>query len=327
MKLSKRVLLKTISKIELVFKRNWLSLTIRDRYADSIESLTDKACGAESIAIIVQGPIVEKDGFTLNTLKIYRKRYPRVKIVLSTWKGVSESFVKKLTDLDIDLLLNEEPTYKGISNINLQIMSTKSGINHAMNNGVEYCLKTRTDQRIYRRDFLGYFMSLLAIFRPNNTLMGNRLVTVSLNTFKYRLYGVTDMFMFGAIDDMWLYWNAEYDSRTLEDINHGNTLRDFSKAMLCEVYLNVNFLKKVKFPVDFTIKNYWKSLADLFIVIDKSSIDLFWFKYNRWDEHGRFAHKGTLAREELMFLDWINMYNDMIIYNESEEANINIKVE
>ena len=158
--------------------------------------------------ILLQGPIITKNSFTLQTILLYRYVYPNARIILSTWKDETKKLDKnKLHDLKVDVLLNSKPEYVGISNINLQLESTVAGLNFASDNGVKYVIKTRTDQRVCKSlDFFGHLRKLQLNFPPSTEKIANRLIIASTNSFKSRLYGITDMFMFGGISEMKLYW-------------------------------------------------------------------------------------------------------------------------
>ena len=221
----------------------------------------------------MQGPIILNDNFTEETLKIYSKRFPNVKLILSTWDEYDSRLIKRIENIGVEVILNVKPDYYGFSNINLQIKSAKEGILKALNSESEYCLKTRTDQRIYRRFFI-IFLSISNLFSNNKSLNSSqRLITISKNTFKYRLYGVTDMLMFGHINDMVNYWDIDYDNRPVSEINLGKTVLDYSKANICEVYLCTKYLKKLNHDIKFNFKDYWQILAKYFCVVDSSSID------------------------------------------------------
>ena len=208
----------------------------------------------------------------------------------------------------------------GYSNINLQIESTKNGILRANELGAKYCLRTRTDQRIYRHDFIQFFISLLHLFPINNhKRIRGRLISISLNTFKYRLYGITDMFTFGFIEDMLLFWDIEHDNRDLDEINSGTSVLDWSRARICEVFLVTQYLERIGHTPLYTIKDSWEVFSNYFCIIDKSSIDLLWFKYNRWNENRRYVNSYRKLDEELAFSDWINLVNNNSIYKEEYE--------
>lgn len=66
----------------------------------------------------------------------------------------------------------------------------------------------------------------------------------SLNTFLYRIYGISDMFMFGHIEDMLLYWSPEFDSRNPAAVEKelSKSILSYSKQRICEVYFCSEFL-------------------------------------------------------------------------------------
>ena len=316
----------TITKnLEFFSKKYFFSVIKREKYSDHINANPDVGSFNDKVSIVMQGPIIEKHEFTFETIKLYRKRYPNVKLILSTWDNYDKSLISKFTEIGVEVILNSMPDYFGISNVNLQIKSTKAGIFRAKKLGFKYCLKTRTDQRIYKHDFILSFVSILSTFKLDHMYLKGRLITMSMNTFKYRLYGITDMLMFGYIDDMILYWDMNFDNRKINEVDVGASAVDFSKARLCEVYLSTEFFKKIKFKTDFTIKNYWKSMANFFFVVDALSIDIFWFKYVRHNERRRYQNEKRKLDEEFYFSDWINCYNNLSNYTINQEEKIKAK--
>ena len=311
--------------LEKVFPSHYFSIVLRLRRSDDIGAKPDISSFKDKVAIVMQGPIVTKDNFTYETLKIYRKRFPKISLILSTWDEYSKDELSKFKTINVEIIINSKPDYSGIANINFQIESTKNGILKAKKLGLKYCLKTRTDQRIYRHDFILFFLSLLDIFKIKNKDLRKRLIISSLNTYKYRLYGVSDMLMFGHIDDMLKYWNVSFDNRLLKDVKIGISSLEYSKARICEVYLCTEFLKKINHCIDFTLEDSWRVLANYFCVVDSKSIDLFWFKYARWNEERRYQNMKRKLDEEFFFSDWINSVNDLKSYSKNQESLIKKK--
>ena len=122
----------------------------RPKYVDGLNVYTlEKTKISQEVAIIVQGPIVKESDFTVETLRIYKKIFPGVKIILSTWDDEDQTFINKVRALDIEVIMNKKPNFGGLSNINFQIVSSSKGIFRAKELGFKFALKTRTDQRIY----------------------------------------------------------------------------------------------------------------------------------------------------------------------------------
>jgi hypothetical protein len=267
------------------------------------------------LAIVVQGPYSEKENFTLETLRIYRRNFPESVIILSTWT-VPECDESALKQIDVKVILNERPIYSGVSNVNLQIVSTKLGMLLAKELGANHALKTRTDQRIYNPNFYAYLTSLLYAFPLANACSDqySRLIACSLNTFKLRMYGISDMFLFGHIEDMVRYWDVPFDDRNSDGIENKKTWREHASLQLSEVYFCTTYLRSIGKDVKFTLKSSLSAIAENFIVIDQHSISLFWNKYT-YDEN-RYDH--GFYNSQLTFNDWLilDSCQGNIVYDE-----------
>lgn len=263
-----------------------------------------------ALAIVLQGPILADADFTMETIRFYRRSFPDVILILSTW-AITEVQSAELESLDVHCVINQWPENPGISNVNLQIISTKSGLVAAKKAGALHAVKTRTDQRIYNPNFFSYLFSLIKSFPLTRRDRGGqleRLVGISLGSFKYRMYGISDMFMFGHIEDMLCYWSPPLDLRSDTDEERsraGSTWREFSRWRVCEVYFCTEFLKRTGWEPQFTLSDSWKSLADRFCIIDQHSIYLYWHKYNnRMDRYSLDISHNL----EIGFNDWLNVH-------------------
>ena len=282
----------------------------KKRFEIKIDSSVFKTKCDGLFAIVIQGPIIEKLDFTLETLKLYRVFYPNALLIFSTWR-IDKKYLGRLRDINVHVIQNDFPIYNGISNINLQIVTTRSGIYLAKELGAEYVLKTRSDQRIYHPSFASYLNSLVDTFPLSDSILRQkkRLVGISLNTFKFRLYGLSDHFIYGYIDDLILYFDVKLDDRrfTAEDIlNLSTTYRQFSKYRICEVYFCTNFLIKVGRLLSFNLSNSFEMFRDHFLIIDQNAIKLFWNKYTL--DQDRFNYFG-FCEPEISFNDWLILNN------------------
>ncbi len=235
-------------------------------------------------AIVMQGPIINKDNFTIETLKLYRYVYPNITIVLSTWPIANDHIVKQLNDLDILVIENKPPAFSGAANINFQITSTAGGLHALDKEQTRYVLKTRADQRCCKPvDFLGY-MRMLQDWFPlkDSSILHERLIIVSLDSFLNRLYGITDMFMFGTLGDMLLYWDIPHHELMPDMVTDNPEM--MIKNNTGEGYFVNHFFRKLNFSPLWTIADSNEFLAKYFCVVDKEQIDLYWFKYNRYFE-------------------------------------------
>ena len=91
------------------------------------------------------------------------------------------------------------------------LKSTICGLKLSNELKYEYSMRTRTDHRFYRNEIFDYFISLLNAFPlADKSRQNNRIISTSFNTFKYRIYSITDTMMFGDTKDLLNYWSADY---------------------------------------------------------------------------------------------------------------------
>lgn len=263
--------------------------------------------GQGSTAFVIQGPVLAEDDFTLESLKLYANNYPDVDLILSTWEGTEESILAPIRDLGVKIVLSSPPAYPGNSNFNYQHVSTKAGLDRAKEEGVDYILKTRTDQRFYGHDLVAYMQALIRQFPVEGTSrMKGRLVAAALDSFKYRLYSISDMFLFGHAQDVALMWDVPPDSRPRLDLP--SDILNWSKGQVCEVYLVVELMRKLGREPNWTLADSWKTYRDLFCIVDNSVLDLYWGKYQFWKEYRYRSYGNELTNEELAWKDWLLLY-------------------
>ena len=266
-------------------------------------------------SIVIQGPWVNEDQFTLGTLLLYRKHFPSSIIIFSSTSDIDDSHKAILDEHNIHYIFNESPKSPGTSNVNFQIVTTSSGIIKARELGAKYVLKTRSDQRIHHYNLEDYLINLLDCFPvdEDSPKQRGRLIGCSLNTFKLRPYGVSDMFLFGYIDDMMNYWCVSLEERNNSDVSldAGASWRDFAANEVCEVRFCTNYLRLIGKKVEFSIKASMEAMAKHFVIIDQNAIGLIWPKYsldqNQNNQFGRFP--------EISFNDWL------LFYMKSQELN------
>ena len=131
-----------------------------------------------------------------------------------------------------------------------------------------------------------------------------RLIALSFNSFKYRLYGVSDMFLFGHIDDVLTYWDIplglycpQLEEKSAEEIFKNESPETF----VCR-----RFLERIGFTPRDTADDTYRCYASLFCFTDADSVGLYWPKYTN-AEH-RFEKFEPHLMEEMSFRDWLNLY-------------------
>lgn len=235
------------------------------------------------ICLLMQGPLIEIDNFTFETLKFYKSFDHNTIIIFSTWVNQKIEIINNIKKLGILVIENEIPENKGIVNVNLQIISTNKGLELAKILNCEYVLKTRSDQRIYEyKDLYTYFINILKSFPLiDNNILKDRLIISNLNSFENRFYGISDMFMFGRICDMYKFWNIPVQEN---DILPKNILNErYISFNLGEGAFVMNFFKILKFIPKWNKFDSDYFFSKYFYVINKEEINLFWFKYKRHD--------------------------------------------
>jgi hypothetical protein len=305
---------KLISRLFTLFNfltNNLFTFNIRPKLEKDFYKVSN-AYDHSELGVIIQGGIADID-FLIETIKLYKKKiFPGALIIVSTWSDESSIVFEKIKKLNlkIKLLISDKPDNHGIKNINLQILSTKNAVLWAQKNKIKYLIKTRTDQRIYATNCFHFLISILKIFPSISKKQKNRLIGISLNSFKRRLYGISDMFMFGSIEDMIKYWTPPLDERKYINYNNINSQLKYSKKKICEVYLMTKYLERINYSLKWTLQDSLKVYKNFFCIIDQVTIDLYWNKYNTKEDNWKSYKKNQLS--EMKFKEWISLYNKRI---------------
>jgi len=291
-------------------KNNYLTYHLRPKKAEDFN--LESTCKIdEKIAIIIQGPIQEKFDFLKNTLEIYKKIFKNSVIIISTWKSEDIEKINTLKDENIYILFNDEPE-KSQSNIDHQIFSTNIALKFAMNHNAKYSIKTRADVRINKSNLETFFISLIKTFPvKSNSLIKSRIVVPSLITFKFRIFSLSDIVMFGETNDLLQYFDLELfrDGLKKFDLNEKKLLKN-ETPVVAEIFLCARFMNKLDNSINWNLESWWDSLKNYFCIIDNSSLDLFWHKYD-WNYEYRYirTYSDKFARA-IDFQDWLSLYNN-----------------
>ena len=261
------------------------------------------------LAIVIQGPVIQENDRTNKIVMYYLTKFPEVRVIISTWNDTPPSHLECLQKLHnenrIQLVLNQTPGHPGLFNVNLQIESTRSGVS-AIPENCSFAIKTRTDQLFVSPMFLQDLHTLWYTYGVNKGKA--RIVTTSLNSFAYRLYGATDMFHFGKTVTLREFWAQALDTRDLKELSvESENLKDEGIKCVAEVYLNTNFYKqRLNREPNFTLEDSLRFIAENFIIADHSPLGQVWFKNSnlekRWST-ARFPQKYY----ELSHLDWLGL--------------------
>ena len=272
----------------------------------------------DDVGVVMQGPLVYENNYTLQTARWYRRLYPNIPIVISTWKGeATEQFRADCKKHSIVLLENELPSEPGFAHINFQLESSFQGVKFIKENtNVKFVLRSRVDQRFYRQDFLVYLKNMLKAFPPfGNKLKGRIAALGSRYTRIWLPFGVSDFFYFGTIEDIYKLfsirrqtsadrkhadrhgsWRNKFQSlparyecpmprpnprQFVSDKKVSQFHRIMARLISPEPYIMKTFYSEQIAPFDpnDALEVYWKFIRDYLTIVDGNLISLHWPKY------------------------------------------------
>lgn len=284
----------------------WLIRRPRDLSKYALDPIDGVLHGPE-FAVVMQGPLVLQDEYTEQTLALYRRLHPEIKLILSTWKGESQNVLNRLAQLGIHVVQSDPPAQRGMWNLNLQIISTMAGLRVAKSLGCSFAVKTRTDQRMLRPDFPSTFLGLAEAFSLKSTgIQNGRIQVASMNSYRFRPYSLSDMLVAGALQDLIVYWDLPLNDerRTPADYS-GITLDRFIELRSPEYLLVENYSRRIGRNILNTLEDYHDLVKDSFLIIDQEMLDLTWAK-SAWSlEYQDRNYLQKTASENWTFSSWI----------------------
>jgi hypothetical protein len=294
--------------IDLSFN-NFVSHTIRPKDSNNIE-IDKEEYDNESTAIIIQGSIYGIKNFVIETIKLYKKLFYNTTIILSIWDDeVDEKFLITCKELKIEIIINKK--IKTLFNTDLQILSTSAGLNLAKELNKKFTLKSRTDCRIYKKNSISHMKNILKTFpiNKNFNFLKDRIISCSIDTRKYRVYGLSDILLFSSTENLINYFDKEYFEKSLERLNLGKhpiLIKD--TAVINEIFLCARYLINNNIKINWSLEDWWNKCREIFCIIDSKTIDFFWYKYH-WKYEQRFeTNYTTHFNQSMSFSDWLNLH-------------------
>ena len=281
----------------------------------------------DTIAVIMQGPILVKNNFTLETIKMYQNYGDNIKIILSTWLDEDMAYIKEIEKLGVSIVLSEKPLCSGTLNLNYQLISFQAGIRKAIELECSLICKTRTDQRLYSAGGFNMMKNLIKTYKPNNTKLSGRIVALPTSIGSlYMSYYLSDFLYMGKTEDMVGFLKIPLDWRD-GSIVEGKTMIDVLQGQLIpEIYIIRKFIEIATYDprYDETVKGYWEFVKDCLIIVDRAMIGLYWPKYEyRYYEHiGHgilVGEKNSDIIENFDFATWLCLIGNELKYNEGLE--------
>jgi hypothetical protein len=209
------------------------------------------------IGIVIQGPIVAKT--TLGICEFYKRIYPQVQIVVSTWESENTDSFVELEDDHFSVIKTVKPISPGPSNINLQITSTINGVNLLLELGCTHILKTRTDVLLGNFSFLNYMIWMHSKGKKNAVVFS------SFNSFLFRFFSPSDQVMFGEASDISRFWSI-------------NLVPENQKIDFPEKHLFKNYLESSGYETCDEFSNYLIALRDYTVIADHEQLGQIWNK-------------------------------------------------
>jgi hypothetical protein len=247
--------------------------------------------------IVIQGPIVEK--ITVKICERYRELYPETRIVLSTWQNQNSLDLARIRKMGIHVLENVIPQNAGPANVNLQIKSTKSGIDYCKSLKCEYVLKNRSDVMLSSDSFLENFYTLISTFTKSNS----KIVIPSYNSFLFRLYSPSDQIQFGKLNDLEQFWNSPMVEKDTQDFR------------FAESYLVRGYLSRSNRVMKNDIMDSLLVLRDYFIVADNEKLGLVFNKGTKIDVSNRWGKRDfPEVDSQISFWIWLDLESNLETY-------------
>ncbi|WP_182864761.1 WavE lipopolysaccharide synthesis family protein [Rhodopirellula sp. JC639] len=260
-----------------------------------------------STAIVVQGPVIERDDLTIETLALYRKTMPHSRLILSTWEGTPTEVIDRIESLGVSVVTSEMPSDCGPHNLNLQITTTRRGLQEAEKLGCRHAMKTRADTRIHMADADTLCHDLLREFPFQGTGdQTQRMIVLDFATHLHVPHHLSDIMMFGRTEDLLVYWSADGRCPGLAT-DQTKQLNGVPLHRIPEIILCRSYLQRSGIEVTEQLDHWWELLAERFLVVDRAMIDLFWPKYN-YNVNQRLEMCGENNRNALChFAQWLQL--------------------
>ena len=151
----------------------------------------------------------------------------------------------------------------------------------------------------------------------NISKIKSRIILPSIGTFKYRLFGVSDIVMIGDTDDLMIYFDKEPYYQEVKKYFNNDEIK-FCKnvpyanhtPIVAEVFLCSRFILKMENQIKWNLDFNWKIIRDYFCIIDNSMMDIFWYKYEWQYEYRHIRTYADTISRGLDFSEWLSLYKN-----------------
>ena len=315
---NRRTVIQALKKRFASFTARFLAYQLR-RYGRTTVSVGNRENNTknppklnEKIGIVFQGPIKTKEDleYIRHSIENLKNVVDAESIIVSTWREPKQ-IARELEDIchvvqnvDSSKLMNSER----------QMISALAGIDRLAHKNVDFVAKLRVDQRF---DWHKTFTTALSLLR---TFGENRIIFASNNSFKYRPFGLSDMFTFGKISNSRIFWDAldcpKGDSRELTFKYDFAPWYQANSTLWTESFLNINYALKKNFEFSSDIYlDYINYIRKYTCIIDSDNHGHNWRKlkshFQGSTEKMLFNRHHPITIQEWSFLDWFRIYENV----------------
>lgn len=281
----------------------WSSTVIRPKRPQAARSLISQETRA---AVVLQGPVRHEDDFTLETVRYYAKTMPDCLLIVAGWQDESPARIRAWEEAGAQFVCARLPERIRLGSGEWQIRSTLAGLQRAQEAGSAFALVTRTDARIYGYHVIDFLAGLLRTFPlSSNAFQQQRIVILDDETRLLEPNHLSVTMTFGRLGDLEAFWSAPVtcDEKAGEQFSAVGELEGDSALgrHLCECHL-----ERIGYPLERSVENWWKSLRELFIVVDRTAIDYFCLSSLGGGRYPVPDHDRTEA--SCSFREWVSLY-------------------
>lgn len=281
------------------------------RISSTEDSILEKNHNSSRYGLVIQGPL--DDAEKISDLLNYATKIVTSKavnnIVISTWDN---DFTKCLPEIDgITYVVSKDLNFD--NNLQRQIYTSHVGIS-ALPNFIKIAMKMRVDQRVSTSGIRTLFKY------AESKDYEDRLIFMSMNSYIYRIFGLSDMLNVGKFSNMKLFWEYSVEMKPFNssekkiDLNI-NSWIDSNQIFWNESFLNISYAFKKGFRFsDNAWFDYMNYLKDWCSIVDSDFVGHKWLKINSPFESltARSIYNDNIANEdiELSQTMWNAIFND-----------------
>jgi len=265
---------------------------------------------ASGIGVVFQGPVQDSRvaRYLESSLRDLNHLLSPEHIVVSSWHD-SEKNLSGLEDLATLNILDEVP----FGNHAKQIISTNSGIACLNSSNLNWIAKVRVDQKIDWEKLFSFATRALDEHGKH------RIFFLSNNSFKYRPFGLSDMFQFGTFSAMEEFWaKPDFVEADIPDLTFTNQFapwQNVEKVYFTESWLNLRYAQNKALQFSNSVyRDYLRYIKEFTIIGDSTYFNHSWMKLNTYFEGS--SEKMIFNRHEPHLLkewslsDWLSILQD-----------------